>query len=292
MDVRIPEYMIAIAEEASLAKAAERLHISASALSQTLSRLEEELGAPLFHRSGGRWTPTEKGEIYLRGARELVRIKEDAYSRIRKLARRQKKAVRVVICSQAYMLYRDTLLPALRRELPEVRLELHRADSRQAAEYLLSDVADIAVLCARGQDNSLLDYRLLYEETLSLAVPGDLAWPGEEIDAEKVMALPFVLPTENAFLGEEVSTALSKAGIAVNGVYRSETVEGIARLVEHGYGMALLPARVAAAINCRAYSWPEAPVYRVACATACYAEKKRDVPKVLDVICACAGKLD
>ena len=287
MDVRVPEYMIAIEEEASLAKAAERLHISSSALSQTLTKLETELAAPLFQRSGGRWAPTEAGRIYLRGARELLEIKNEAYSRIKRLARRQKKDIRAVICPQVSAFCRDALLSAFRRELPDVRLELQKADSRQAAEYLLSDVSDVAILCSRNEGNSMLEYRTLYREAPVLAVPRDLSWPGEEIDYDRVGTLPFILPGDGTFFFEIAATALKEKGLSVNGAYRSESVEGIMRLVEHGYGMALLPSRAAEVTDCRTYVWPDAPEYTVSCATARFASEKKDLPAVIDVICRC-----
>ena len=65
MDIRIMEYMKAIEEEGSISKAAERVHISQSALSQSLAKLEQELGTPLFERSDKRWVPTEAGDLYL-----------------------------------------------------------------------------------------------------------------------------------------------------------------------------------------------------------------------------------
>lgn len=287
MDVRIPEYMIAIEEAASLSKAAERLHISSSALSQTLTKLEAELATPLFQRAGGRWMPTEAGRIYLRGARELLEVKNEAYSRIERLARRQKKDVRAVICPQVYAFCHDALLSAFRRKLPGVRLELQKADSRQAAEYLLCDVSDVAILCSKNEGNSMLKYRTLYRETAVLAVPRDLSWPGEEIDYERVRTLPFILPGNGTFFFEIAATALREKGIAVNGAYRSESVEGIMRLVEHGYGMALLPSRAAEVTECRTYAWPGAPEYLVSCVTARYAAEKKDLSAVTDVICQC-----
>ena len=50
MDTKIIEYVIAIAEEKSLSKAAERLYLSQPALPQRLNKLEDELGTPLFVR--------------------------------------------------------------------------------------------------------------------------------------------------------------------------------------------------------------------------------------------------
>ena len=57
----------------SLTKAAERLFITPSALTQQVLRLENELHAPLFIRSRSGWQPTEAGEIYLEAARKMSR---------------------------------------------------------------------------------------------------------------------------------------------------------------------------------------------------------------------------
>ena len=51
MDTKQIEYILKIAEENNITKAAEKLFITQSALNQQLLKLEKELGTPLFHRS-------------------------------------------------------------------------------------------------------------------------------------------------------------------------------------------------------------------------------------------------
>ena len=63
MDTKILEYVIAIAEEKSLSKAAERLYLSQPALSQRLKKLEDELGTPLFLREKNGLSITDAGHI-------------------------------------------------------------------------------------------------------------------------------------------------------------------------------------------------------------------------------------
>ena len=79
MDLRQIEYILKIAEENNITRAAQKLFISQSALNQQLLKLEKELGVQLFHRSRTNWRPTKAGEIYLEGAcnmpgRSKVRI--------------------------------------------------------------------------------------------------------------------------------------------------------------------------------------------------------------------------
>ena len=65
MDTRLCEYIITIAEQGSVAKAAEQLYVTQSALNQQLMKLEKELGAPLFIRLRNHWSLTEAGQLYL-----------------------------------------------------------------------------------------------------------------------------------------------------------------------------------------------------------------------------------
>ena len=90
MDLKQVEYMIRIAEENNITRAAEKLFLTQSALNQQLLKLEKELGTPLFHRSRTNWRLTEAGEVYIRSAKELLRIKKDTYNQIRDIAETRK----------------------------------------------------------------------------------------------------------------------------------------------------------------------------------------------------------
>jgi len=82
MDIKHLDYIIALADEHSLSIAARKLSVTQSAVSQHLSKLENELGASLFNRTNSEWTLTEEGRIYLEMAREIVRLEERAAAAI------------------------------------------------------------------------------------------------------------------------------------------------------------------------------------------------------------------
>ena len=86
MDTKQLEYILAIEEEKSITKAAERLYITPSALSQQLKNLEAELNAPLFLRSRSGVTLTPEGNLYLSGAKAMLAVKKEAMEKIRALA--------------------------------------------------------------------------------------------------------------------------------------------------------------------------------------------------------------
>ena len=79
------EYIVTIAEEQKLNRAAEKLFVTPAALTQQVANLEREIGAPLFYRSRNGWTPTEAGNVYLKSAREILQIRHETDKRLQDL---------------------------------------------------------------------------------------------------------------------------------------------------------------------------------------------------------------
>jgi len=67
------EYFVKVAQEQHITKAAEQLHISQSSLSQTMTRLEKELGTKLFDRVGKRIILNERGRVFLEGVQRAFK---------------------------------------------------------------------------------------------------------------------------------------------------------------------------------------------------------------------------
>src|SRR5690242_16266667 len=73
LDLLTLKLFVAIVEEQSMAKAAEREHIAPSALSRRISDLEETLGTPLLHRHHKGIDPTPAGRALIQHARTVIR---------------------------------------------------------------------------------------------------------------------------------------------------------------------------------------------------------------------------
>jgi LysR family transcriptional regulator for metE and metH len=93
-EIRHLRLVIAVADTGTLTRAADRLHLTQSALSHQLRDVEERLRTPLFHRVGKRMILTQAGTRVLISARRVLRDLEDAENDVHLLAADQKGAAR------------------------------------------------------------------------------------------------------------------------------------------------------------------------------------------------------
>lgn len=87
MDLHNLEYMIAMAEEEGISRAAQKLYISQPGLSKALSVLEKKLGVQIFERRRDKLTPTVAGQIYIDAARKMLAIRNEVNENIYQIAK-------------------------------------------------------------------------------------------------------------------------------------------------------------------------------------------------------------
>jgi LysR family transcriptional regulator for metE and metH len=108
------EILRAVAEQGSLTAAADRLHLTQSALSHAVRKLEDQLGLTLWHREGRRLRPTQAGEYLLAVARRLLPQLERAEERLAQFARGERGTLRIGMeCHPCYAWLLKVVAPYL-----------------------------------------------------------------------------------------------------------------------------------------------------------------------------------
>lgn len=221
MDLRQLEYIVQIAEENNITRAAEKLYITQSALNQQLLKLEKELGVPLFHRSRTDWHPTEAGEIYLSAARKMLQMKKDTYYRIHDLAEIQKGQLSVGFTPGRGIIMFSHIYPRFHRMYPDITVIPRELSVQKQQSLLLSGSLDLGfVTLTPSQQKASLTYINLSEERILAGVPlrhpvatpldssdgtpvadmTDMSSELQELDLYRLREEPFVLTYQESTL--------------------------------------------------------------------------------------------
>ncbi len=223
---------VAVAECGGFRRAAERLHLTQSTVSQQIKRLEQEAGRALFRRSTRAVALTDEGEMLLGDARHLLQLEEAARHRLG--APRLSGTVRLGAVEEVAG---DALPPALGRFArlhPNVRLEVQVGVSAELIEQIDGGTLDVAFAkrpwgTSRG--------RLVWREPLVWAASDTFApVPGA--------SLPLALFREHSVSREAALEAIRGSERAWHIVYTSPSLTGVRAAALAGLAVTPLPASV------------------------------------------------
>ncbi|MET9593979.1 LysR family transcriptional regulator [Streptomyces sp. NPDC006516] len=248
MEIRWLEAFIAVAEELHFGRAATRLRLAQSPLSQTIRKLEKDLGVKLFDRSTRSVALTPAGQAFLPHAH---RVFEDL-----ELGRQSTRATEgevygTVSIGFSGALNHRTLPPltrAVRQRYPEVTLSLTgRVVTRDGIEQLEQGGLDIAFV-GLPVPPSKVRTRLIGREPLGVALPSDHPLAGEpEIALADLSGDGFITTPADAgsSLQESTLQACVKAGFRPRVVQEITDPYMILTLVSAGVGVAVMPSGIA-----------------------------------------------
>jgi DNA-binding transcriptional LysR family regulator len=243
MELRQLRYLVALADEQSFTRAAEREHIAQPALSQQIQKLEQELGLPLVERTTRRVSITDAGNLLVARARRVLTELESARQELDRV--RGIQTGHVAVGAMNTMGPVDiTLVLARYHELhPRVELTVREDNSDALAEMLRIDVLDLAFLSVteRVESHGLALQQILMEE-LVVVLPEHHALAGrEQIRMADLAREEFISYREGARLRELLISAADEAGFTPRIFLESNESRRIRRLVGRGLGVAILP---------------------------------------------------
>src|SRR5438477_6144953 len=126
---------LVVLEEASLRRAAERLHISQSAITRRLQLLEHDLGGRVLERTAAGVRPTTGGHALAEKAKTLLADYDSTMAEVRRLVRGESERLRIGYVASAVQEYLGPALAVLRRAYPKLRVKMldqTRAETRIA----------------------------------------------------------------------------------------------------------------------------------------------------------------
>lgn len=258
MDFHELEAFLALSDSLHFARAADTMHLSPSALSRLIARLEEETGARLVSRDARRVSLTADGEHFRDFARESLHRKEDLALRLSSTDTRLRGIVRVYASVTACYSILPPFVAALSATHPELRLSVETGDPASASDAIREGRAELAVSAIPPGGFADLESHSVRKTPLVFASSGagafgslDLArapFPGSAHLERAISGLPVILPRSG--LARQrfdlwIKNRFDRVGLERPQI-AAETAgnEALLALARLGLGLALVPRLV------------------------------------------------
>jgi DNA-binding transcriptional LysR family regulator len=164
---RLIDAFLALEETKRFAIAAERCHVSPSAFSQMITRLEEKVGARLFDRDTRNVSLTAEGEIFSRGAHRIANEILNSITELRDRASCATGRVAIAAPPSLSASWLPRQMAEFKRDHPGISLQLHDVVSDRCIEMVASGGVDFG-LNARSAHSKEFDSLLLAQESMFL----------------------------------------------------------------------------------------------------------------------------
>jgi DNA-binding transcriptional LysR family regulator len=248
MELRQLRYFVAVAEELSFSRAAERLNVSQPPLSMQIKALEEELGATLFSRTRRKVEITHAGMLLLDSARKVLGELRRAAEMVALSAQGEAGLIRLGFTGSVPMLDMfPRLMRAFRDRYPEIGIELRHMSTAQQLQALLSGELDIGILRPPYYFQAgpgLIAHRIWRDE-LAVFLPMNhaLAAVRGALSLARLEGQTFVsvAPDIGCGMYDHFMTLCSQAGLAPRVAQHARELGSVLGLVAAGIGIAILP---------------------------------------------------
>ena len=255
MDIRHLRYFVAVAEEGTVTRAAERLGIQQPPLSQQIRQLEDELGTRLLRRLPRGVELTEAGRVLLAEAREILDRMGRAVARVRRSGKGEEGSLAIGFTSSAS--FHPFVLDAIRafgEAHPRVSLALEESNTGELVTNIHAEQMDVAFIRSPVKlVQGLVVHRLLDEEMFA-AIPADhpLAAAGRRkapqplpLTALKDERMILYRRRTGPGLYDTIVSACHAAGFTPSVEQEAPRIVSTLNLVAAGVGVSVVPACLA-----------------------------------------------
>ncbi len=241
MDFNQVRFFLAVSDTLNFTRAAELCHVTQPALTQSIKRLESELGGELIHRDGRNTELTTLGRT--------LRTHFQQIDRTRKLVRTTAKAITSGELDELNIGLMCTIGPVALGGLfkqfqaahPKMSLVLHDVTPASIADLLLSGAIDGAFCSRRGVAHHRIKYIDLFDEPIVVAFANGHAFSAmDEVPLRAIAGEYYVDRLHCEFRSDFLAyCADSKLDLAV--AFRSQREDWIQSLIRDGLGVSVIP---------------------------------------------------
>ena len=247
MELRHLRYFITVAEELNFSKAALKLYTAQPSLSQQIKDLEEDVGVKLLHRTKRKVELTEEGAVFLEQARLTLAQADKAIAMARQVSQAKQQMLRIGFVPVAEMKIFPYILPNLRVQNPDLKIELLSLNNNEQMRLLKKGELDLT-FTRHNFHSDEIESQFVIREPLIFILPKDHPLAKyDQIPVKLLNGIDFIIPsTEQSQTLHHTILDFAKAnGIEFNMVQKADNILFNINSIGMGLGCTILPGYIA-----------------------------------------------
>ena len=247
MELRHLRYFITVAEELNFSKAALKLYTAQPSLSQQIKDLEEDVGVQLLYRTKRKVELTEEGAVFLEQARLTLAQADKAVAMARQVSQAKQQMLRIGFVPVAEMKIFPYVLPNLRVQNPELKIELFSMNNTEQLRLLKKGELDIS-FTRNNVHSDEIESQFVLREPLIFLLPKDHPLAKyERIPVKALNGIDFIIPAaeQSQTLHQTILEFAKAHNIEFNIVQKADNILFNINAIGLGLGCTILPGYVA-----------------------------------------------
>ncbi|RAT97144.1 LysR family transcriptional regulator [Brevibacillus sp. Leaf182] len=233
------QYFLTVARMEHVTEAARSLHVTQSSLSKTIQRLEEDLGVPLFDRTGRKLRLNEFGSKFLSRVERALFELEQGKLELRDLSNPEHGTLELAVTTASTL---PNILREFRKKRPDIQFHVQMLSTKEMITLLHRGEVDFCLSSPPIQDDDI-ECQIVFIDPILVAVPR-----GHRLADRSIVSLtelkdePFVGVKKGYGTRDFVDAICKSVGFVPTYVYEGDEPARLIQLVEAEIGIAFIPS--------------------------------------------------
>jgi len=243
IETRTLQLFLHLADSLHFGKTSAAMHISPSALTRTIKKLEQQLGRPLFERDNRSVSLTYEGKLFQEYARDSLLHWDSFCNSLMEKTQALQGEISIYCSVTASYSFLYDLLSTFRLAHPKIEIKLHTGDHANAIDRVLNNQEDLAIAAHPGALPAQIEFKRIATSPLIMIASSQS--PLKEINIDQLTPsqwhnVPMIL-SEEGLARERVNTWFRQQGVTPTIYAQVSGNEAIVSMVSLGFGVGVVP---------------------------------------------------
>ncbi len=239
MDFDQLETFLEVARHLSFSRAAEKRFRTQPAISAQIRALEEEVGAKLLDRSGGKVSLTGAGKVFQRYAEESIAARKAVIAAVAEMERVPRGEIIVAANEGTCLHVLPEVFAEFKNQYPAVAVNINRSESSVILESVIENSVDFGVVALPVKDNRLTVVQIHRDELVAIAAPGHPLTQTKTATLESIAKYPLLMP-EHGRTRDTLEQLYHERKLKLNVSMELDSSELLKRFVAAGVGVGFI----------------------------------------------------